>query len=63
MTLPSKASRVSTTTRSPGRTHHGEPARLELDARRRPKALWIGGTRLLLEAAHARELGKRYGSK
>ena len=46
-----------------GFAHHGEPARLELDARRRPKALWIGGTRLLLEAAHARELGKRYGSK
>ena len=46
-----------------GFAHHGEPARLEFDARRRPKALWLGGTRLLPEAAYVRELSKRYGGQ
>ncbi len=44
-----------------GYGHHGEPARLEFDARAHTKSLWLGGARLLPEAAAVRELSKRYG--
>ncbi len=44
-----------------GFASHGEGARLELDARGRAKALWLGGTRLQSEAQAARELRGRYG--
>jgi D-alanyl-D-alanine carboxypeptidase len=40
---------------------HGEPARLERDARGRATALWLGGTRLQTEARAVRELTRRYG--
>lgn len=40
---------------------HGEAAALEHDGRGRPVAFQLGGTRLLSEAAAAKELVKRYG--
>ena len=39
---------------------HGEPARLQRDARGRAKALWLGGSRLQTEAQIVRELQARY---
>lgn len=44
-----------------GFASHGEPARLQRDARGRAKALWLGGTRLQSEALAAKELQARYG--
>jgi len=44
-----------------GYASHGEPAALHLDARGRPQGLQLGGTRLLPEAATAKELRQRYG--
>jgi D-alanyl-D-alanine carboxypeptidase len=46
---------------APGLMNHGEPARLEHDKRGRAKAFWLGGTRLVPEAALAKELAARYG--
>jgi D-alanyl-D-alanine carboxypeptidase len=46
-----------------GFASHGEPARLELDARARAKELWLGGSKLLPERAAARELERRYGGE
>jgi D-alanyl-D-alanine carboxypeptidase len=43
-----------------GLMSHGEPARLEVDGRGRAKAFWFGGTKLLPEAALAKELEARY---
>jgi len=45
---------------APGLMSHGEPARIEHDARGRAKAFWLGGTKLLPEAVLARELEARY---
>ncbi|MES2990280.1 MAG: serine hydrolase domain-containing protein [Pseudomonadota bacterium] len=39
---------------------HGEPVRLERDAKGRATAFWLGGTRTLPEAAVAKELVARY---
>jgi D-alanyl-D-alanine carboxypeptidase len=39
---------------------HGEPVRLERDARGKATALWLGGTKMQSEAATARELTKKY---
>ena len=39
---------------------HGEPVRMERDARGRPRAFWLGGTRLQPEPAIAKELTARY---
>jgi D-alanyl-D-alanine carboxypeptidase len=39
---------------------HGEPARLERDARGRLRAVWLAGSRLLTETATKRELAARY---
>jgi CubicO group peptidase (beta-lactamase class C family) len=39
---------------------HGEPVRLERDGRGRVRAVWLAGTRLVSEAAIARELDARY---
>ena len=49
------------TTLAGGFASHGEPARLERDARGRVKAVWLGGTRLQTEARAAAELARRYG--
>ena len=38
----------------------GEPVHMERDAHGRPRALWLGGTRLQPEAAIAKELAARY---
>jgi D-alanyl-D-alanine carboxypeptidase len=46
---------------APGLMSHGEPARLEHDARGRARAFVLGGMRLLPEAALSRELERRYG--
>lgn len=43
-----------------GLASHGEGARLEVDARGRTKAFWLGGTKLLGEKALARELVAKY---
>lgn len=40
--------------------NHGEPARLERDARGRAQALWLAGTRLQSEARAVQELSRRY---
>lgn len=42
---------------------HGEPVRLERDARGKATALWLGGTKMQSEAATARELTKKYAQK
>lgn len=47
-------------TQATGLMSHGEPARLEFDKRGQAKAFWLGGTRLISEAALARELEARY---
>lgn len=39
---------------------HGEPVRLERNARGKATALWLGGTKMQSEAATARELAKKY---
>lgn len=39
---------------------HGEPARIEFDARGRAKAFWLGGTKLLAEKAFANEMRARF---
>jgi len=39
---------------------HGEGARLELDARGRAKAFWLGGTKLLAEKALAKEMRAKF---
>jgi D-alanyl-D-alanine carboxypeptidase len=44
-----------------GFASHGEPARLEHDARGRATAFWLGGMKLLPQAALAKELEKKYG--
>lgn len=44
-----------------GFASHGEPARLQLDARGRARAVWLGGTKLQSEAQAAKELQARYG--
>lgn len=46
--------------RAGGFLSHGEPARLVRDARGRPRELWLGGSRLLPEAAAAREVRAKY---
>jgi D-alanyl-D-alanine carboxypeptidase len=55
---------VGETTARIGKAHgfssHGEAARLELDADGRPLALWLGGSRLLPEAALAAEVRQRF---
>lgn len=43
-----------------GFAQHGEPARIELDARGRARQAWIGGMRLVSEARAAKELAARY---
>jgi len=43
-----------------GFMNHGELARVERDGRGRAKTLWLGGTRLLAEAAAVKELSARY---
>ena len=43
-----------------GYMSHGEPARIEFDARGRPARLWLAGTRYLPEAKVAKELARRY---
>jgi CubicO group peptidase (beta-lactamase class C family) len=57
---------VDETTARIGKAHgfssHGERARLELDADGRPGALWLGGSRLLPEAAMAAEVQQRFRS-
>jgi len=57
---------VGETTARIGKAHgfssHGEGARLELDAEGRPGALWLGGSRLLPEAAMAAEVQQRFRS-
>jgi CubicO group peptidase (beta-lactamase class C family) len=57
---------VGETTARIGKAHgfssHGEGARLELDAGGRPGALWLGGSRLLPEAAMAAEVQQRFRS-
>jgi D-alanyl-D-alanine carboxypeptidase len=53
--------RQGTIVSAPGLMSHGEPARLEFDKRGRAKVFWLGGTRLLPEAALAKELERRYG--
>ena len=45
-----------------GFASHGEPVRLEHDARGRATSLWLGGTRLQTEAQTTRELARRYGA-
>jgi CubicO group peptidase (beta-lactamase class C family) len=56
---------VGETTARIGKAHgfssHGEAARLELDADGRPGALWLGGSRLLPEAAMAADVRQRFG--
>jgi D-alanyl-D-alanine carboxypeptidase len=49
-----------TIVQAPGLASHGEGARLELDARGRVKAFWLGGTKLLAEKALAKELAAKY---
>ena len=55
---------VGETTARIGKAHgfssHGEGARLELDTDGRPGALWLGGSRLLPEAAMAAEVQQRF---
>jgi CubicO group peptidase (beta-lactamase class C family) len=55
---------VGETTARIGKAHgfssHGEGARLELDANGRPGALWLGGSRLLPEAAMTAEVRQRF---
>jgi len=55
---------VGETTARIGKAHgfssHGEAARLELDADGRASALWLGGSRLLPEAAMAAEVRQRF---
>jgi D-alanyl-D-alanine carboxypeptidase len=57
---------VGETTARIGKAHgfssHGEAARLELDTEGRPSALWLGGSRLLPEAAMAAEVRQRFRS-
>ena len=43
-----------------GYASHGEPAALQRDARGRPQALQLGGSRLTTQAAASRELARRY---
>lgn len=43
-----------------GYASHGEPARLERDAKGRASSLWLGGTQLQPEATVARTLRRRY---
>jgi D-alanyl-D-alanine carboxypeptidase len=43
-----------------GFAQHGEPARIELDARGRARQAWIGGMRLVSEARAAKELVAGY---
>ncbi len=45
---------------APGLMSHGEPARIEHDSRGRALACWLGGTKLLPEAALGRELEQKY---
>ncbi len=45
---------------APGLMSHGEPARVDYDGRGRAKAVWLGGMKLVPEAALARELAARY---
>jgi CubicO group peptidase (beta-lactamase class C family) len=46
---------------APGFAAHGEPVRLERNARGKVTALWLAGAKLLPEAAIAREIAQRYG--
>jgi len=59
---PARSAGAGSITLAGGFASHGEPARLQLDARGRAKALWLGGTRLQSEAQAAKELQARYGS-
>lgn len=43
-----------------GLASHGEGARIESDGRGRPRAVWLGGTKLLAEKALAKELVAKY---
>ena len=43
-----------------GFASHGEPARLQRDARGKAAAFWLGGTKLLPEAKAATELAAKY---
>lgn len=43
-----------------GFASHGEPARLQRDARGKAAAFWLGGTKLLPEAKAAKELAAKY---
>lgn len=55
---------VGETTARIGKAHgfssHGEGARIELDADGQPRALWLGGSRLLPEAAMTAEVRQRF---
>jgi hypothetical protein len=55
---------VGETTARIGKAHgfssHGEDARLELDGDGRPRALWLGGSRLLPEADMTAEVRQRF---
>ena len=42
---------------------HGEPVRIERDARGKASALWLGGTKMQSEAKTARELTAKYAPK
>jgi D-alanyl-D-alanine carboxypeptidase len=46
--------------KAPGFAVHGEAARLEFDGEGRPTALWLGGSKLLPEAAMAEEVRRRF---
>jgi D-alanyl-D-alanine carboxypeptidase len=46
--------------KAPGFANHGETARLEFDDDGQPSALWLGGSRLLPEAAMAKEVRQRF---
>lgn len=42
---------------------HGEPVRIERDARGKASALWLGGTKMQSEAKTAKELTAKYAPK
>jgi D-alanyl-D-alanine carboxypeptidase len=46
--------------KAPGFANHGESARLEFDGEGQPSALWLGGSKLLPEAAMAEEVRRRF---